>query len=492
MMKPLDRIRDYVVWGRLAEGGMADVWLARHVGLNTPVVIKTLKLAGIEGDHPRLERLFDEARLEARIRSPRVVRVLDTGTHDGTPFLVKEYVDGLDLRVVARGRQVALKRTLPLWYVSEVARQTAEALEAAHRVGIIHRDVKPSNIIGLDLDFKLTDFGLAVHSMDAPHADERGGTLRFMAPEALRGEAIDKGVDIFALGATAFQLRYGFSPFPTVASTVSSAPPRFPSTTTSQEAAFQSMVGRMLAKNRAERPTDLAEPRQLFSALATTLRPPIQCVRTGDGYKLGNVVLTLHEDDIADHRADAIVNPTNGEMKMREGVGAALVRRGGEQIETEAMEHGQQPLGACVATGAGRLRAKHVLHAVCAWESTSCVGRAMQATLLTAARLGAGSVAVPALGTGAAGVPFEASALAIASAVRAHVLLGGSSIRRISFVLADAAKLRAFREALESVLFEDAGLPPDVGLPAPPISVEDRTQRADGSTTLSPTSAACA
>jgi serine/threonine-protein kinase len=179
-------------------------------------------------------------------------------------------------------------------------------------------------------------------------------------------------------------------------------------------------------------------------------------------------------------------------MKMREGVSAALVRRGGEEIQREAMEHGPQPLGACVATGAGRLRAKHVLHAVCAWDSTSCVGRAMQATLLTAGRLGAGSVAVPALGTGAAGVPFEASALSIVSAVRTHVLLGGSSIRHFSFVLADAAKLRAFREVLESVLFEDAGLPPDVGLLAPHISVEDRTVQADGSTTLQPNSAAYA
>lgn len=488
-MKPLDRIRDYVVWGRLAEGGMADVWLARHVGLNTPVVIKTLKL---KRDEFRLERLFDEARLEARIASPHVVRVLDTGTHQSTPFLVKEYVDGLDLRFVARGRQVALERTMPLWYVSEVARQTAEALGAAHRVGIVHRDVKPSNIIGLNLDFKLTDFGLAIHSTDGPQADERGGTLRFMAPEALRGEPIDERVDIFALGATAFQLRYGYSPFPTVASTLSATPPRFPTATTSQEAGFQKMVGRMVAKNPAERPEDLAEARQLFAAFATVLRPTIQCVRTGDAYRLGDVVLTLHDGDIADHRADAIVNPANGEMKMREGVGAALVKRGGETIEREAMEHGQQPLGACVATGAGQLRAKHVLHAVCAWESTSCVGRAMQATLLTAARVGARSMAVPALGTGAAGVPFEASALAIASAVRTHVLLGGSSIRRISFVLADAAKLQAFREVLESVLFEDAGLPPDVGLPAPPLSVEDRTLLADGSTTLPPTSAACA
>jgi hypothetical protein len=116
----------------------------------------------------------------------------------------------------------------------------------------------------------------------------------------------------------------------------------------------------------------------------------------------------------------------------------------------------------------------------------------MQATLLTTARLRARSVAVPALGTGAAGVPFEASALSIASAVCTHGLLGGSSIRHIAFVLADAAKLRAFREVLESVLFEDGGVPFDFGLPSPGVSVDDRTLRADGSCTQSQASDACA
>jgi O-acetyl-ADP-ribose deacetylase (regulator of RNase III) len=489
-MKPLDRIRDYVVWGRMAEGGMADVWLARHVDLHTPVIIKTLKLAGVDGDRSEVTRLYDEARLEARIGSPRVVRVIDTGTHEGSPFLVKEYVDGLDLREVARGRQLALGRTLPLWCVSEVARQTAEALEAAHRVGIVHRDVKPSNVIGANLEFKLTDFGLAVHSQDGAKMADRGGTLRFMAPETLRGEPIDKRVDIFALGATAYQLRYGFSPFPTLASTLNTATPRFPAATSSPETAFQNMLSRMLAKSADARPTDLAEPRRLFSVLSSMLRPALRAVRSGSAYRLGDVVLTIHEGDIATHRADAIVNSANCEMRMQEGVGAALVGRGGEAIAREAAMHGDQPLGACVATTAGSLRARHVLHAVCAWQSTSCVGRAMQATLLTAAKLGERSLAVPALGTGAAGVPFEASALSMVSGVCTHVLLGGSSIRRVSFVLADAAKLRAFRDVLESVLFEDAGLPPDVGLPAPPASVEDRTVRVDPSAPRSQPSAA--
>jgi O-acetyl-ADP-ribose deacetylase (regulator of RNase III) len=491
-VRPLDRIRDYVVWGRMAEGGMGDVWLARHVGLNAPVVIKTLKLAHIETDGSLVKRLLDEASLEARIVSPYVVRVLDTGTHDGAPFLVKEYVDGLDLRQIARGRQLALERTMPLWYVCEVARQIANALEAAHRAGIIHRDVKPSNVISSSLEFKLTDFGLAIESMQGGREDVRGGTVRFMAPEALRGEAIDRRVDVFALGATAYQLRYGYSPFPTVGSTLSPAPPRFPAATSSAESAFQDMVARMLSKDADGRPADVAEPSKLFASLAGMLRPVLRCARTRAGYQLGDVLFTCEEGNIAAQTADAIVNSANCDMQMRFGVGAALVQVGGERIEREAADHGEQPLGACVATGAGRLHARYVLHAVCAWEHTSYVGRAMQATLLTAFSLGLRSLAVPALGTGAAGVPFEASALAIASVVRNLALLGGSPIARISFVLPDARKLQAFRQVLESVLYEDSIAPIDVGLPAPPAVVEDATVGADESWTRSGESAVCA
>src|SRR5271170_2143017 len=126
-MKPLERVRDYILWGRLAEGGMGDVWLARHVGLGVPVVLKTLKGAGAADDEGRFDRLVTEGRLEARISSPHVVRVFDTGTHEGAPFLVQEYIDGLDVRELSLGRRDAIGRTLPLWFVCEIAAQTAHA-----------------------------------------------------------------------------------------------------------------------------------------------------------------------------------------------------------------------------------------------------------------------------------------------------------------------------------------------------------------------------
>jgi serine/threonine-protein kinase len=471
-MRPLERIRDYVLWGRLAEGGMGDVWLARHAGLGVPVVIKTLRGADAK-DEGRYERLVSEGRLEARISSSRIVRVFDTGTHEGEPFLVQEYVDGLDVRELSASRKAAIGRTLPLWFVCQIAGQTAEALEAAHRTGIIHRDVKPANILGAGLEFKLADFGLAV---DSPRSPTAGGTLHFMAPEAMRGDAIDRRTDVFSLGATAFSLRYGYAPFASVADTLGANHVRFPPPMGPEEAAFQDLVGRMLSKWPGDRPPGMALPRKLFATLASVCAPPGGCSRRADGsYSLRDTSFTIEVGDISREQADGIVNSANHELRMRHGVASALRERGGEGIEQEAMAGGERPLGACVVTSAGRLRAAHVLHAVCAWEAASCVGRAMQSTLFAAERLGMTSLAVPALGTGPGGVTLEASAAAMAAAVRAHVLLAGSKLDRISFVLYDTEKLRVFRDVFESVFLSEDGARVDAGLPIQLPGFDERT-----------------
>src|SRR5688572_5679480 len=160
-------VKSYRVWGRLNEGGMSEVWLARHVELAIPVVIKTMKHDG-ESVVERYQRLLGEARLTARMTSPRVVRVVDVGIHDETvPYLVEEYVDGLDLAELDRRRRQALRRPLPLWAVCDWVAQAAEGLHAAHQAGVIHRDVKPGNLFGQTHgDVKVGDFGVAVTSQD--------------------------------------------------------------------------------------------------------------------------------------------------------------------------------------------------------------------------------------------------------------------------------------------------------------------------------------
>ena len=143
------RVHNYEVWGRLGEGGMSEVWLAKHTVLNVPVVMKTLKGRALGIDPAGCaSRVFSEARLMARVTSPRVVRAVDAGIHDDadkTPYLVEEYVDGIDLAELDRRRRRALGVGLPLWFVCHVMQELGNGLRAAHQVGVLHRDMKPSN-----------------------------------------------------------------------------------------------------------------------------------------------------------------------------------------------------------------------------------------------------------------------------------------------------------------------------------------------------------
>src|SRR5207237_10068042 len=129
----------------------------------------------------------------------------------------------------------------------------------------------------------------------------------------------------------------------------------------------------------------------------------------------------LRVGDIAEAACDCIVSSANHEMHMRSGASEALRKKGGDIIEEEAMAAGDQPLGSCVATSAGALSAKHVLHAVSAGNEASCVGRATQRVFLIADELGHKSLAIPALGTGAAHVNMETCASAMLTALRLHV-----------------------------------------------------------------------
>ncbi len=466
------RIRDYEIWGRLGEGGMSDVWLAKHTSLNIPVIIKTLRHALVD-EGAGIARVLSEARLMARVTSPRVVRAIDAGVHEGTPYLVQEYVDGLDLAELDRRRRVALGVGLPLWFVSFVMREICDALHTAHQAGVIHRDVKPSNIFGSpDRGIRLGDFGIAVaHGDGKPR--EASGTIHFSAPEQLRGEAVDRYTDVYGAGATACDLRYGRAPFSTLEAILeSSARPSLPPPETPAEAYFQFLVKNMVEKDPRKRPRDPREAGRHFATLARALRPgsaraPVTCLDKNT-FKVGPCTVALLVGDIALAKADAIVSSANFELTMRVGVGNALRLRGGDEIEAEALEHGEQALGACIATKAGKLGAKHVVHAVSAWNEASCVGRAMHRALLLSDELGHRSLAFPALGTGAARVSLEMCANAMMSALSWHLALGGTRLESVRVFLGDEQKLKVFREVAEEALQDVSDVPPflDLGQPA--------------------------
>ena len=490
-MKSLD-VPGYDVWGLLGEGGMSEVWLGKHQGLAIPVVIKTLRPALLESQGDlALARVRSEARLMARVASPRIVRAMDAGqvARTGTPYLVQEYVDGLDLAELDRRRRASLGVGLPLWLVCHVMREVGLGLRAAHQAGVIHRDLKPSNVFGAhETGIRLGDFGIAVAVSDAAARDS-SGTLKFMAPEQFRGDEIGRFTDVWGAAATACDLRYGRAPFDSVRDILDpETTPRLPPPTSPAEAYFQQLLRAMLEKDVRKRPEDMSAPLHHFSMLGRALEPPQPAASRIDGTSLlvGSVRIHFKAGDIALARADAILSSANFEMKMRSGVGNALRVHGGDGVEAEAMKSGEQPLGMCIRTGPGTLAAKHVFHAVSAWNEVSCVGRAFARALLLADEHGCQSIAVPALGTGAARVGLEMCAHAMMTTLRWHAMLGGMRCREVTVWLDSEAKRRVYQDVAEETFsLSEIGLLRglDLGLPVEPDSA---TPSPEGATFLDP------
>ncbi|HJV90606.1 MAG TPA: serine/threonine-protein kinase, partial [Holophagaceae bacterium] len=193
--------------GTLGVGGMGEVHRAWDAALERPVAVKFVK----GGDPKEAERLLLEARLQARVEHPHVVRVHDTGSLEGRPCIVMQLVEGRTFADLGGGSDWKAKVGLAV--------QAARGLGAAHRTGLVHRDVKPANILVEDTDegpqARLSDFGLA--------RDEEGGltrsgllvgTVDFMAPEQVLGSApVDFRADIYGLGATLYAVLTGHPPF---------------------------------------------------------------------------------------------------------------------------------------------------------------------------------------------------------------------------------------------------------------------------------------
>lgn len=445
----------YEVWGPIGEGGMSRVWLARHRELGCPVVIKTLRPEGGDSSEAAFARLRREARMMASIPEPRIVRAVDVGLFQDEPYLVQEYVDGLDLSELEKRRRAAVGQGLPLWYVCRVVAEVAEALRSAHMHGVVHRDVKPSNLLGsAQTGVKLGDFGIAIAGR-APLASAEG-TLHYVAPETLLGSHPTRRGDVYSLGATAFDLFYGRPPLPTNEQILSGEAVVFRPARSAEEAYFQHVVAAMLAREPEKRFASTATPGRLLDRVGRMITPSsVGTCRARGSWLFHGIQIDAIIGDIADADADGIVNSANDEMTMRAGVGDALRRRGGECIEEEALALGRRALGECVATRPGTLSCRAVLHAVSAWNEVSCIARTFQRALLLASEMRLATLAVPAIGTGMARVAGEACAHAVGSALREHALLGRGSIERVTFVLPNSELHTIFIDALDELLLSD-------------------------------------
>jgi serine/threonine protein kinase/Tol biopolymer transport system component len=233
-LTPGTKLGPYEILAPLGAGGMGEVYRARDMRLDRTVAVKILP--SHLSENPEAKQRFDrEARAISSLSHPNICHLYDVGQHDGISYLVMEYLEGETL-----GERL-LKGRLPLEQVFRVGAEICQGLEQAHRSGVVHRDLKPGNIMLSKSGAKLMDFGLAkapaaplgnlsasnsLATMSQPLTTEGTivGTIQYMAPEQLEGKEADKRSDIFALGSVLYEMVTGKRAFEgkTTASTIAS------------------------------------------------------------------------------------------------------------------------------------------------------------------------------------------------------------------------------------------------------------------------------
>jgi tRNA A-37 threonylcarbamoyl transferase component Bud32 len=201
----------YRIVSLLGRGGTADVYKAFHPALNREVAVKVLQLE-VSHDADWVRRFNQEAKLLGRLDHPHILPIYDAGEHEGRPYLVMKYiVDTTTLRSQLHGQPWPLNR------VVKVISQVADALDAAHKAGVVHRDIKPSNILVTpDLRCSVFDFGIAKpfrRGDTTTGGDLIVGTPEFMSPEQCKGDRIDHRSDVYSLGVVTYQMLAGHVPF---------------------------------------------------------------------------------------------------------------------------------------------------------------------------------------------------------------------------------------------------------------------------------------
>ncbi len=278
----------YTLEKELGRGGMGVVFKARDRELERTVAIKLLPAAA--ASKTAAERLVREARAAAALNHPAVVAVYDVGDHGGIPFFVMELVEGPNLHEAAPAELSEIVR---------IGMRICDALEHAHAHGVVHRDLKPDNVLltgtATSRQIKLADLGVAARATASQRVTDSGaivGTVSYMAPEQAMGETVDGRADLYALGVVLYELVTGRLPFTgarpleVVSQHVHApvVPPR--SIRPLVPAALDAVIVRLLAKQPAQRFASAAEVRE---ALAASLTRPDE----GDGGGTGATVAIL-------------------------------------------------------------------------------------------------------------------------------------------------------------------------------------------------------
>jgi serine/threonine protein kinase len=260
------RVGEYEIQSLLGAGGMGEVYRARDLRLRRDVAIKVLP-SFVSSNPDRLRRFEQEATAAAALNHPNILAVYQMGTHDGAPYLVSELLEGETLRELIKRGPLAVRKAI------DHTMQIAHGLAAAHEKNIVHRDLKPENLfVTKDGRLKILDFGLAKLMQPQPGSEHSAatlegetepgvvmGTVGYMAPEQVRGQAADHRADIFAFGAIFYEMLSGKRAFQkstspeTMTAILNEYPPEISTVVPNIPPALQRVVHRCFEKNPQQR-----------------------------------------------------------------------------------------------------------------------------------------------------------------------------------------------------------------------------------------------
>ena len=335
-----DRFGSYEILSPLGAGGMGEVYKARDTRLGRTVALKLLP-AELAADPVSRRRLLQEAQAASSLNHPNIVVIYDISSHEGRDFLVMEYVAGRTLK------DLIVPGGLPFDQLAGLGSQVALALGAAHASGVVHRDVKPANIIITEnRQAKVLDFGIARISRDdtVTNLTDAGhviGTVAYMSPEQIRGGEADFRSDIFALGCVLYEAAAGHRPFQAgnnlrlMHEITTADPAPLHSSRPDLPAEFGRVVMRCLEKNPGRRPESAIELATELKALTFPVQPTAR-IRSGEP-SLAVIPMQVRgpaaEQYLSIALAEALINRLSSSGKLQVRPIASVIRYAGKEVE---------------------------------------------------------------------------------------------------------------------------------------------------------------